>query len=108
MDIISRDLDDKNKRGRHRKIEMTRMQGSLKELDGKKGVLEAQKIIYMDYLESCLANQVSAKRKRRLTITLTGSVKKEETSFSDPATFTADKLFAKGVIVELRDVPENQ
>ena len=99
------DVNNKVMRKKQRGVEAERLRQSLMELEEKKKGLETQRQIYVDYVQSCLTNQQSGKR-RRLTFSSKG--KPLPSSFAEPAAFTADKLFAKGVLVELRDVPESQ
>jgi len=103
--MITQDVGNKVKRKKQRGVEMERLKQSLRELEEKKKALETQRQIYVDYVQSCLTNQQSGKR-RRLTFNNKG--KPLPPTLAEPAVFTADKLFAKGVLVELRDVPENQ
>jgi hypothetical protein len=105
LDGILRDLEDKTKRSRQRGIELERLRQSLAELEEKRKALEVQRQFYVDYVQSCISNMQIGKRRKS---TYDGKGKAPSQEFAEPAVFTADKLFAKGVLVELRDVPENQ
>lgn len=106
MDEILQDLDTKSKRKRQRGVEFERLKQSLKELEETKKVLEEKRQIYVDYIRSCVSNMQTGKR-RRLTSTDSGKVTSTPNQ-QQPVIFQADKLFAKGVLLDIQGVPENQ
>ena len=95
---IARDIKNKHNLRRQLKQDIRQTQQAWEKLCQKTFYLNVQVEQYKTYLQTCIERQGSKKK---------ASKKKDQPRFGKKK-FTADKLFKKGILVELDGVPENQ
>ncbi|XP_012658200.1 ras GTPase-activating-like protein IQGAP2 [Otolemur garnettii] len=89
-----------------RKAELTKLQQTLKALNEKAAFYEEQINYYDTYIKTCLDN---LKRKHtRRSIKVDGKGEAKVTKRAKPVKYTATKLFEKGLLLGIDDLPTNQ
>jgi len=120
LNDIAKDIKNKNRRRIARKAELEKIKKTLKNLGEKSGYLEGQIKSYNEYVDACVAaiadNRGTKKgNKKKTVIPFTSQyfheqkLKKEGKEYKFGSfKYTADKLFEKGVLVDLVGVPPSQ
>lgn len=117
LNSIAKDIRNKNRRRIQRRAELAKMRQTLSHLQEKTGYLEDQKKSYMEYVNSCMAamQDKSKKSKTKTVLPFTRQYyhiqelkRNGKTPKFGSYNYTAERLFQKGVLVELKDVPEKQ
>lgn len=117
LNDIAKDMRNKNRRRIQRRAELIKVRQTLAHLEEKTTYLESQKQSYQDYVNSCIGTMrdKGKKSKRRTVLPFTTQfyhvqkMKREGKVFAFGSySYTAERLFQKGVLVELEGIPESQ
>jgi len=110
LNIIAKDIKNKNRRRIQRKQELEKVKKTLTNLEEKSNYLEGQYKSYKEYVDACVAamqdNRGTKRGKKKTANPFTKKQDKEHQFGSFK--YTADRLFEKGVLVDLAGVPASQ
>lgn len=120
LNDIAKDIKNKNRRRIARKAELEKIRKTLKNLGEKSSYLEGQIKSYNEYVDACvtaISENRNTKRgnKKKVVVPFSSQyfheqkLKKEGKEYKFGSfKYTADKLFEKGVLVDLVGVPPSQ
>ncbi|KCV67669.1 hypothetical protein H696_05779 [Fonticula alba] len=108
LNDIAKEIRNKNRRRIQRRSELVKVRQTLENLDEKTSYLDEQKSKYQEYVDSTISGMVDkAKPPKKKGLGLFRDSKKDQNDSTISYSYTAERLFQKGVLYELENVPKN-